>query len=175
MASKSKAQKVLAKASRKRRRLNAKKALDEALKAAARVSGFETKAASDEAIMAKLQLDLDSTRRELGICQQQLARLQTELDTAFLKYTTSSEEAKKEAARANELQDRLGKALKTIEQLQAQDVDAKSLRDRLRKRGDEIAKLQTLLAQEKAKVEELRSRESKINFDRTQPLAKEPT
>ncbi len=76
-------------------------------------------------------------------------------------------EAKKEAARVNELQDRLGKALKTIEQLQAQDIDAKSLRERLRKRGDEIAKLQTLLAQEKGKVEELRS--SKINFDRTTP------
>ena len=125
--------------------------------------------------MTKLQLDLDSTRRELGICQDTV-RLHRECSAGLKERCEDSQtRLEKETARANELQDRLGKALKTIEQLQAQDVDAKSLRDRLHKRGDEIAKLQTLLAQEKAKVEELRSRESKINFDRTQPPAKEPT
>ncbi len=163
----SKAQKQHAKELRKRRKLRTKKTLDEALKTAARVSGLETKTASDDAIIAKQHLDLTSAHRELGSCQQQLARRTAALETEHDAHMKADTEAKKEAARVNELQDRLGKALKTIEQLQAQDIDAKSLRERLRKRGDEIAKLQTLLAQEKGKVEELRS--SKINFDRTTP------
>ena len=165
----SKVKKVQQRAARKRRRLATKKALEKAEQVAARAASLDTKMASDEAIMAKLQLDLDSTRRELGNCQQQLARRTATLEAEHDAYVQANGEAGRESARANELQDRLSKALKTIEQLQAQDVDAKSLRERLRKRYDEIGKLQTLLAQEKAKVEELRLRESKINFDRTNP------
>jgi chromosome segregation ATPase len=165
----SQAQKVRQREARKRRKLKTKKALEEAAQIAARTASLDNKMASDEAIIAKLQLDLDSTRRELGNCQQQLVRLRATLDAEHNAYVQANAEAVREPARANELQDRLGKALKTIEQLQAQDIDSKSLRERLRKRGDEIGKLQTLLAQEKGKVEELRSRESKINFDRTNP------